>query len=768
MSKLCPTCKQTFEDAYKLCPFDGAELSTGSEEPRPPSVAPPTVQIQKPALAEAVVAGRYRIHDLIGEDDFGVLFHADDVQLKTLVELRLLPEVETGDARARERLMTAARLSQRLRGPHVQRTLDVVLSDDQRIFLVREALQGRNLRAILAEHGALPQGNALRIISEVGRALEEAHGLRLVHGDLSPQRVTLVSLRSGDSKRTLTKVSDFGVIPRTRLPAEGVLPEGLGPRGSPGYISPEAIRGEVAGERGDVYALGAMLYEMLTGRAPHGGRSTRETLRAQLAEDPPPMKEVSPALVVDPAIEALAIQALSASPQRRPVSARAFVDALAAALGRGAAPPRGQQAPGPPGDRGDMPTRTMTPSGRAGSPPPGAPRVTPPPPGAPRVATPPPAVPRLATPSPGSAHRATPAPGGPRDARGLGVPGRRFTPAPPAPHESTPIMPASGIPRPKNEALVSQAPLSAPPRATPPPVAANQALIDDDDFFVSHDSPRATPAPRAQVTPESPGGAAGAPWIDSSDAGVPGQLVEGDRSEPVHSFESLELAGDETSALGDGAGEEPLEASELRDYDRGDRSGPGPARDAGRAPAKPAPGATKSPGEPARGASTSAPRTAAKDQGFSLEQPKAIAGIPVEHLPWFGMALLILTVFGFLAVRYADDRSGDTRGMIVRIPEGDEGTNVEVNGVAALIAVGKQIDLDRVSPRIHIDSRPTGAIVSRDGVGLGRTPLWLRIPVGRDNVELLLQRAGYLDQKLIIDRDGAAKYLLGLDPLPVN
>ena len=720
-----------------------------------------------------MVAGRYRIHDLIDEDDSGVLFRADDLQSRSPVELRLLAATETADPAGRERLLAAARLSRRLRGPHVQRTLDVVVKDKERLFLVREPIQGRSLRSILSEHGSLPQGNALRIISEVGRALEEAHGLGLVHGDLSPTRVTLVSLRRGDGTRTLTKVSDFGIAARTRLPAEGVLPEGLGPRGTPGYISPEAIRGEAAGERSDVYALGAVLYEMLTGRAPFARPSARETLRAQLAEDPPPMTDGLPNLAVDPAIEALAIQSLSSSPDARPVNARAFVDALAAALGRSTPSPSSAQPSPPNGDRRDMATRPMVKAARGIKPPlPGAPRAATPAPGAPRAATPPPGGPRANGPAPGAPGIATPSPGTSSAPGAFSGAGRRATPAPPSPNPDSPVMPAEAVPVSQDSGGVLEEPAWVTPKPTPGPGAPEPSPFDDDDYFLPHDAPAAGAASPAQSSafdddggPKS-GAATGTPWIDSGAPEISEHATKAEEGGPAHAPEYLELAKDAPSdrQSNEASAEPTQQTSHDANHDPESTS-------------RPEHGATQSPAQGDAPASASTPSSARSsrastaggdNKGFSLEQPKSIAGIPVHHLPWFAMALLIVAVFGFLASNYADDRSGDTRGAIVRIPEKSDAPEEKRDDVAALISVGEQMDLDRISPRIHIDSRPTGAAVTRDGVGVGRTPMWLRIPAGREELELRLERAGYTEQLLILERGGPDKYLVGLDPLPVE
>ena len=114
--------------------------------------------------------------------------------------------------------------------------------------------------------------------------------------------------------------------------------------------------------------------------------------------------------------------------------------------------------------------------------------------------------------------------------------------------------------------------------------------------------------------------------------------------------------------------------------------------------------------------------------------------------------------------------------MIVRIPDKAKAEEAEKARAQAkagmavdeLIAVGEQINMDRVSPRIHVDSRPSGAKVTRDGVGLGRTPLWIRIPAGRGELALQLERPGYTMRRLILERGGPSKYLVGLDPRPLN
>jgi eukaryotic-like serine/threonine-protein kinase len=281
--------------------------------------------------AGTVVAGKYRIEHPLGSGGMGVVVAAKHLQLGTPVALKFLHHDMMQNQGVVERFMREARSSAQLRGDNVCRVSDVGVTETGQPFIVMELLSGEDLGTVLKHSGALQLSTAAEVIMQACIALGEAHALGFVHRDIKPANLFWTNRADGSA---LIKVLDFGVA---KAPEEMnfSLTQTQNVIGSPGYMSPEQLKSsKTVDARSDIWALGIVLYELVSGRKPFHGESITE-LALRVAMDPtPPLSGGVPA-----SFEYVISRCLEKEPQRR------FRDVaeLAAALAPFVGPVRGQE-----------------------------------------------------------------------------------------------------------------------------------------------------------------------------------------------------------------------------------------------------------------------------------------------------------------------------------------------------------------------------------------------------------------------------------------
>ena len=267
-------------------------------------------------LDEDVLLGeRYRLVRMIGSGGMGTVWEAEDQTLGRPVAVKVLSESLTAGERAVRRFEREARAAARLSGPHIAAVYDFGRSEG-RPYIVMELVRGETLADRLAREGSLPPQEAARIATQVAEALEEAHGAGIVHRDVKPGNVMVTP--AGD-----VRVMDFGIAAAAW--AERVTTSGL-VLGTPSYLAPEQATSEKTTPASDVYALGAMLYEMVAGRPPFVAESPVAVALAHVREKPRPLDQVAEG--VPPNLAAASMAALAKDPAERPHSAAAFASML--------------------------------------------------------------------------------------------------------------------------------------------------------------------------------------------------------------------------------------------------------------------------------------------------------------------------------------------------------------------------------------------------------------------------------------------------------
>jgi eukaryotic-like serine/threonine-protein kinase len=262
------------------------------------------------------VAGRYQLIRPLGHGAMAVVDLAQDIELDRPVALKRLAENLARDEDLRQRFLREARLAARLSHPNVVRVFDVG-EDEDRPFIAMEYVERGTVADLLARRGPLPGAEAATLGVQACTALAAAHAAGLVHRDVKPQNLLLGS-------DGVLKLGDFGIAAGhdgTRLTLVGTV------LGTAGYLAPEQARGEEVTAAADIYAVGAVLYELLTGELPRGAASLAD-LGAKTGVFPPDVARRVPAAPVE-LIEAVT-ECLSVRPEDRPPSAAALARRLAA------------------------------------------------------------------------------------------------------------------------------------------------------------------------------------------------------------------------------------------------------------------------------------------------------------------------------------------------------------------------------------------------------------------------------------------------------
>lgn len=275
----------------------------------------PSMGSPRPSLEPGeVLAGRYRIAGLLGQGTMGEVFEAEDLELGERVAVKALRQDIARDERLLLRFKKEILLGHRVTHPNVCRTFDLVYHEargGRRVFLTMELLRGETLAERLARSGRMSTDEALPIVRQIAAALDAAHTAGIVHRDLKTANVFLVSSPAGDR----AVVTDFGLAWSDDPSASPSLTHAGELLGSPAYMAPEQVRGDASSPATDVYALGVVLYEMVTGELPFLGESAFSTALKRLQEAPPPPR--SRVADLDPAWDRVILRCLERKPEDR-------------------------------------------------------------------------------------------------------------------------------------------------------------------------------------------------------------------------------------------------------------------------------------------------------------------------------------------------------------------------------------------------------------------------------------------------------------------
>lgn len=297
-AKACPTCQKVLPDGG-ACP-DHPTSSSGGPDP----------------LIGQVFADKYEIIGVLGEGGMSVVYKARHRYMDRVVAIKLLLEHLVNDKTAVARFEHESKAASSLSHQNIVTVHDFGMTKNGQAYFVMDCLEGESLADILERENRLPLAEAVSIFKQVCDGLEHAHKKRVVHRDLKPSN--LVLMRQDDGSKVV-KIVDFGIA--KLLPIDGVSRQNITVTGeifgSPLYMSPEQCNGKSLDQRSDIYSLGCLMYETLSGVPPIMGDSFVNTVVKHINETPAPFSQSAPESQIPPQVEAVIMKCLAKNPEDR-------------------------------------------------------------------------------------------------------------------------------------------------------------------------------------------------------------------------------------------------------------------------------------------------------------------------------------------------------------------------------------------------------------------------------------------------------------------
>ena len=311
--KVCTVCGTQWPDDTNFCPNDGATLraDTGGD------------------LVGSILADRYRIERKLGEGGMGAVYLGEHVKMRRKSAIKVLTKALAHDADAVARFNREAANAARINHSNVCAIYDFGETSDGLIYLAMEYIEGQTLNELLRRDGPLPPRRAARLLVQAGDALQAAHDLGIVHRDLKPDNIMVTR---GRDDADVVKVVDFGIA-KAIGGEEGqkVTKTGL-VIGTPEYMSPEQLSGDVLDGRSDIYSLALVLFRALTGDLPFPADTAQEALIKRLTDEPLKLAQVHPEGSFSDDMQRTMDRALQRMPGDRYPTAAAFVEEMTRAI----------------------------------------------------------------------------------------------------------------------------------------------------------------------------------------------------------------------------------------------------------------------------------------------------------------------------------------------------------------------------------------------------------------------------------------------------
>lgn len=301
----CPGCGREHKEEGRFCPLCGRDLKAYLQARRKSD--------QDPLLGQ-VIDQRYRVVKVIGRGGMGVVYQVEHIAMGKIMAMKLLNSQVRSRPHAVRRFRQEIKVVARLSHVHTVSVFDCGDAEDGSLYIVMEYLRGLDVEQLLQHEPMLPCERTARIARQVCASLSDAHKRGIVHRDIKPANIFL--LRDG-GEYDFVKVLDFGIAKLTEPGQEKVTEIGL-IVGTPFYMAPEQARGSHAlGPTTDIYSLGVVMYEMVTGGLPFKGKTVADFIEAHLRFEPTPPSAATTAQTIDPELEGIILRAMNKNPAER-------------------------------------------------------------------------------------------------------------------------------------------------------------------------------------------------------------------------------------------------------------------------------------------------------------------------------------------------------------------------------------------------------------------------------------------------------------------
>jgi tRNA A-37 threonylcarbamoyl transferase component Bud32 len=293
--KTCPQCKMRYPNDATYCFVEGSDL----------------IELPDPRIG-TLLAGRYIVEEVIGEGGMATVYRARHKLVDRPVAVKIMNPMLASDPIVRERFRREAKSAQKLAHPNIIEIYDQGDTEDGTAYIVMELLHGESLAGVV-QRGAMDVDRAIHVMVQIARGMARAHDLEVIHRDIKPENIFLCRRDDGSD---LVKLLDFGIAKSrqdSRLTGQGEL------FGTPQYMAPERIMGNDTGGASDIYALGVVFFEMLTGELPFNAPDVATFFVKHMQEAPPALRSLNPR--VPEKLDELVVRMLAKNPTDRPVDA---------------------------------------------------------------------------------------------------------------------------------------------------------------------------------------------------------------------------------------------------------------------------------------------------------------------------------------------------------------------------------------------------------------------------------------------------------------
>jgi serine/threonine-protein kinase len=321
----CPACNNELEGAPRFCNKCGSPIDVDA------GTLAPATDVTTDAFIGTTVGGRYKIVKLLGEGGMGAVYLGEQNIGGTLrkVAIKTLHQHLSSDPKILQRFERECATVAELQHPNTIQLYDFGKTDDGILYMVMEYVQGESLASILEKRGALDATRTSHILQQICDALGEAHSLGIVHRDLKPDNIVLT-----ERAKDWVKVLDFGIAKRSEATdkAEQKLTQQGTVLGTPPYMSPEQFTGKPIDARSDIYSIGMMAYEMLSGRLPFTANTPWEWAAQHMTVPPSPLTATASGAPLPPRMSQAIAKALAKEPEQRFASTKEFFDGFSGGL----------------------------------------------------------------------------------------------------------------------------------------------------------------------------------------------------------------------------------------------------------------------------------------------------------------------------------------------------------------------------------------------------------------------------------------------------